>query len=521
MSTRRPAAIRLLLVHDLRLAWRDFRSHFRLLDDRAMVALVALLMLVMHAAAWSTGTQMAAIASADVAGRERVAVDLATPGAFVLLLMLAQALSGLTRTLYGRSDLDLILTSPFPARIVFAVRVLAVGLGAAASAAIFVVPVTDVALLHGGWRSLAMLPSLAGAALAVSGVALGLVMGLLALLGPRRTRLAAQIVATFIGGGFMVWLQVRRMLLPALPDWLTAVRLPAALTDLLLLPLRSAAGDGRAILVWLTISATLFGIVVLASARRFAAGIAAASALPIEARPPRRMRHGDHRFRTGLSRILCAKEWRLIRRDPWLLSQLLLQIFYMTPMLAMLMNGEGAGCRLCVALAPMIVVVAYQVSASITWLSLSAEDAPDLLATAPVTADALQGGKLLAVAQLCAGLAALPLLVLAAMSLRAAAETALLAAIGVAMAMMLSLWHTRPAPRSGFAARHRESKLLALMEMVMSMLLGVTAAMVVVESPWALLPLALASGVLLVNRPRHASRDRQSAMPRQPGQQPA
>jgi ABC-2 type transport system permease protein len=163
MAAHPLAAVRLLLAHDLRLAWRDFRAHFRLLDDRAVAALVVVLMLVMHAAAWSTGTQMAAIAAADGAGRERVAVDLAAPGAFILLLMLAQTLSGLTRTLYGRSDLDLILTSPFPARVVFAVRVLAVGLGAAASAAIFVVPVTDVALLHGGWRSLAMLPTLAGA----------------------------------------------------------------------------------------------------------------------------------------------------------------------------------------------------------------------------------------------------------------------------------------------------------------------------------------------------------------------
>ena len=69
----------------------------------------------------------------------------------------------------------------------------------------------------------------------------------------------------------------------------------------------------------------------------------------------------------------------------------------------------------------------------------------------------------------------------------------LLAALAVVMAMLLSLWHTRPAARSGFAARHRESKLLALMEMVMSMLLGVTTALLVVGSAFMLLPLALAS----------------------------
>jgi ABC-2 type transport system permease protein len=523
MRLRALAAVRLLLAHDLRLAWREFRSHFRFLDNRAMAALVVVLVLVMHGAAWSTGLQLAAITVADSAGRERVAADLAPAGAFILLLMLAQTLSGLTRTLYGRSDLDLILTSPVPAPIVFAVRVLAVGLGAAASAAIFVIPVADVALAHGGWRSLALLPTLAGAAFATSAVGLVIVMGLLAVLGPRRTRLAAQIVATFIGGGFMVWLQLRRTLGPGALHGLSlpAFACPAFLVHLWLLPLRAAAGLGPAIVLWLAASAGAFVVVVLLSAGRFAAGIAAASGLPASVRPPRFGRRAEHRFGTGLARILCAKEWRLIRRDPWLLSQLLLQILYMTPMLAMLMNGDGAVGRLTVALAPMIVVVAYQVAASITWLSLSAEDAPELLATAPVTPASLQNGKLIAVAQLCAGLAALPLVWLASQSPRAAGETALLAAIGVAMAMLLSIWHTKPAARSGFAARHRESKLLALMEMVMSMLLGVTAALFVVGSAWSLLPLGLAGLVLIVNRPRRRSADHQPARPRETGQQPA
>ena len=516
------AAIRLLLAHDLCLAWREFRAHFRLLDHRAMLALIGVLLLVMHAAAWSTGVQLAAIADADIAGRERVVADLAPAGAFILLLMLAQTLSGLTRTLYGRSDLDLILTSPFPAPVVFAVRVLAVGFGAAASAAIFVLPVADVALIHGGWRALALLPTLVGAAFATGAVGLAIVMGLLKALGPRRTRLAAQIVATFIGGGFMVWLQVRRALPTSLSAWPHGWHVGATpwLVDLGLLPLRAAAGEGWAILLWLTVALALFAGTILSSTAPFARAIAAASGLPAGRSRPRFARRREHRFARHLWRILCAKEWRLIRRDPWLLSQLLLQILYMTPMLAMLMNGSGPGDRLIVALAPMIVVVAYQVSASITWLSLSAEDAPELLATAPVSADAIQRGKLVAVGQLCAGLAAGPLLWLVWLSPRAAAQTALLAAIGITAAMLLSLWHTRPAARSGFAARHRESKLLALMEMVMSMLLGVTAALFVVGSPWALFPLGIAGTILVVNRPRRSA-DAKLAAPREPGQQPA
>lgn len=502
------AGLTLVLRHDLRLAWRDFRSHFRVLDDRALALLCLVLMAVMHAAAWSTGQELAALGLADAAGRARVLHDLLPGLAFILLLMLAQILSGMTRTLYGRGDLDLLFSSPFPARIVVALRVAAVALGAMASAAIFVVPVVDVALVHGAWGSLMVLPTLVGAGLVTGGLGLVVVMGLFAWLGARRTRLAAQIVATFIGGGFMIYLQVRRFLPdgPGSEDW------PAWVETVRLLPVRAATGDGVALLVWLGGGFGLFVGAVLWAGRGFAQAVSAAAAIPVSP-AVRRLTTQDRGFDTRLLPALQSKEWRLLRRDPWLVSQLLLQVLYMTPMVLMLMNGAGPGHALTLALAPLVVVVCYQVTASMTWLSLSAEDAPDLLATAPVTAASLRLGKLRAVAVLAGVLAALPLGWLALLSWRAAVITAILAAIGVCIAMLLSLWHTRPARRASFAARHRESKLLALMEMVVSMLLGVATALAVEGSLAALLPLALAAGVLAVNRPRRAVRMTGTAAP--------
>lgn len=492
------AVLGLLMRHDLRLAWRDARSHFRILDDRALAVLCLVLAAVMHAAAWRTGTELAGIGRLDGAGRSGVVGDLSPGFAFLLLLMLAQVLSGMTRTLYGRGDLDLMFSSPFPAHVVLALRVAAVALGAMASAAIFAVPVIDVALMHGAWRSLAILPALLGAGLLTGGVGLVVVMALFAWLGARRTRTTAQIVATFIGGGFMIFLQVRHFLPdgPALPAWIEAVRL---------LPVRAATGEGTAMLVWLGGSFGLFAIAVLWAGHGFAAAVAAAASIPASpARPQRLLAGRDRVFDTRLLPALRAKEWRLLRRDPWLVSQLLLQVLYMTPMLLMLMNGAGPGHAMTLALAPLVVVVCYQVSASMTWLSLSAEDAPELLATAPVTAAALRLGKLRAVASLAAMLAGLPLLWLAALSREAALITAVLAALGVCIAMLLSLWHSRPARRASFAARHRESKLLALMEMVVSMLLGVATALAVEERFGALIPLAMAGGVLVINRPRRS-----------------
>ncbi len=519
-------ALRLLLAHDLRLGWRDFRGNFRLLGNRALIALCLALAAAMHVAAWTTGTQLAAVGLADAAGRARVALDLAPGLAFLLLLMLAQTLSGLTKTLYGRGDLDLLLSSPFPPALVLMLRVAAVGLGAMASAAIFAVPVVDVALVHGAWRSLALLPVLLGAGLLTAGLGLAVVMALFATLGARRTRLAAQIVATFIGGGFMIYLQIRHFL-PATASLPGDVALPAPLEALRLLPLRAAAGDGLAVLGWLLVGGIAFGLAVLWSGRGFAAAVASASTIP-EAAPRKPVSTGrDRRLETRLIPALRAKELRLIRRDPWLLSQLLLQVLYMTPMLVMLMNGASPVHGIVIALAPMVVVVCYQVTASMTWLSLSAEDAPELLATAPVTTLALRIGKLRAVASLAAMLAAVPLAWLLVLSWRAAIFTLALAALGSGVAMMLSVWHTRPARRASFAARHRESKLLALMEMVVSMLLGVTTALGVAGSLTALVPLAFVAVVVAVNRPRSARRpgrrsaDHDPAPPREARQQPA
>lgn len=488
----------LLLRHDLRLAWREARGHLRVLDDRALAALCLVLAAVMHAAAWRTGTELAVLGLEDAAGRLRIVRDLAPGFAFLLLLMLAQVLSGMTRTLYGRGDLDLLFSSPFPARVVLALRVAAVALGAMASAAMFAVPVIDVALVHGAWRSLAVLPALLGTGLLTGGVGLAVVMGLFAWLGARRTRVAAQIVATFIGGGFVIYLQIRRFL----PEGFGPEAWPAWIETARLLPVRAATGEGRALLVWLGGSFGLFAVAVLWAGPSFAARVAAATTVPASPSGTHRVAGRDRRFDTRLRPALRAKEWRLLRRDPWLVSQLLLQVLYMTPMVLMLMNGAGPGHALTLALAPLVVVVCYQVSASMTWLSLSAEDAPELLATAPVTTASLRLGKLRAVASLAAMLAALPLLWLAALSLKAALITAGLAGLGVCIAMLLSLWHTRPARRASFAARHRESKLLALMEMVVSMLLGVTTALAVEGSLVALVPLAMAGGVLAINRPR-------------------
>ena len=486
----------LLLEHDIRLMWRDIRGAFRMFGRRGFVLLVVVLFFVMHAAAWP------AVIGLKTARETPGSLTLAAGVLFILLLMAAQALNGVTRALYGRGDLDLLFSSPMSARQLLLVRALAIAFGAMASAAIFVVPITDVALITGDVRALALPPALAAGALAA--VALGLVIGvgLFALVGPKRARLGAQIVATFMGAAFMLGLQFDRLIphAGAGGSWLSGL---GHWAGVLSLPVRAAAGEPTALALWCLASVSAFTLATLRLGPLFLRqAMAASTAEGAKQASAGRRRSRERAFSTDLAAALRRKERAIILRDPWIVSQILLQLLYITPLFFVLWQGGSMGNSPVIALAPTIVVVCFQLAASLTWLGLSGEDAPELLATAPVPLQVIRRAKIQAVAGLVTVVAGPLLLWLCVLSPVAAVMTLALACFAGLSAVALNVWHARPTRRASFAARHRESKLLALIEMSMSMLLGVTAALVAAHSVWMLVPLGLIALILIANRPR-------------------
>ncbi len=91
------------------------------------------------------------------------------------------------------------------------------------------------------------------------------------------------------------------------------------------------------------------------------------------------------------------KEWLLLRRDPWLMSQTLMQILYLVPPAVLLWQGFGEGAGAAVVLVPMLVMAAGQLAGGLAWLAISGEDAPELVATAPVAAAQILRAKIEAV----------------------------------------------------------------------------------------------------------------------------
>src|SRR5260370_40493310 len=88
--------------------------------------------------------------------------------------------------------------------------------------------------------------------------------------------------------------------------------------------------------------------------------------------------------------MLRRKEWTLLRRDPWLVSQTLMQLLYLLPPAFLLWRGFGGEGASQVLLVPVLVMAAGQLAGGLGRLAISGEDGPGLVAAAP-----LAGGHLL------------------------------------------------------------------------------------------------------------------------------
>ena len=110
----------------------------------------------------------------------------------------------------------------------------------------------------------------------------------------------------------------------------------------------------------------------------------------------------QRRWRSGFRRVsprgaLRRKEWTLLRRDPWLASQTLMQLLYRLPPGLMLWRAFGNNNDDLVLLVPVLVMAAGQLAGGLAWLAISGEDAPDFVATAPIPASFVVRAKMEAV----------------------------------------------------------------------------------------------------------------------------
>ncbi|MFO1198418.1 MAG: hypothetical protein U1E86_15745 [Burkholderiaceae bacterium] len=485
--------------HEARLAWRDAVALLSRGSAWRAAGLLAL-GIVFVASIHVVAEMMLAdwVREGFVVDRRALSVSTFTM-ASAASLMLSQSLEAVTRAFYARGDLELVLSSPAPAAQLFGVRILGILATVLAMALVLAAPFVNVLVWHGGARWLgafAVLLALAAASLAA---ALAIAVALFRALGAARTRFVAQVVAAVTGAGFAVALQFVAVLTVSTQAPSLSGRFAAweALTpgpdSALWWPARALLGDVTALAVGFVACLAGLALAIRVYAPRFGTLVrAAAGAGAPAARTARPARlHG----RTP-AQALRRKEWALLLRDPWLASQSMMQLLYLAPVAFVMWRGVWHPTATPAVIAPVLVIAAGQLAGGLAWLAVSGEDAPDLIATAPIGAGAVLRAKAEAVIGAIAVVFAPLALALALVAPMAALAACAGVAAAAASATAIQFRFRIQARRSQFRRRQTSSRIANFAEALASIGWAGCVALAIAGTWLALMPAAFALAAL-------------------------
>ena len=232
----------------------------------------------------------------------------------------------------------------------------------------------------------------------------------------------------------------------------------------------------------------LLGVVMAVFSPRFADTAISVSANTVPAHQGKSARA----FRAGSrQQALRRKEFVLLRRDPWLVSQSLMQLLYLVPPALMLWRSFADSSAAIVLITPVIVMAAGQLAGGLAWLTISGEDAADLVTTAPLPSSHVIRAKIEVVLIAISVLFAPLIIALSFASPQQAAVTAAGVVIAAASATAIQLWFRVQARRSQFRRRQTSSRLATFAEAFSSIGWAATGALIL-SIPLA----ALISGLL-------------------------
>lgn len=459
-----PGGVLFLLQHEMLLTWRNFRATGKGRHTRRLIFYAIVLFALGFGGYW-----VARVIS--TLPPEPTPLVLGIAGAVFALLfsfMVAQALMLITESLYQRGDLDLLLASPLPPWRILIVRMAAIAINVSLLYIILSLAVFVWLPFMGGWQWMSFAPAVLLLALFSTAVALVLARLMFFLIGPKNTRVFAQIIAGFIGAGFFLAVQAQNLA----PDgqrtgaYRVLVDIVAPVMghpeSPLSLPARAAFGVGRDLAIWAAVAIGAYLHSVWWYGSRFASE--ASAAISHSARK-RRKDTGARQMRGGsVARSLVRKEWRLLARDPLLLSQIFTQLLYLLPLFLVFASriGEQEVSRASLGgFAAAFVLLVTSLAASLAWLTISAEDAPDLIAAAPIDRDTIENAKVFAAATP-AALLLIPPTIGAAILISPMAGFWLLlgGSAAIASTCFIAVWHQAPGNRKEFRRRTRGSLML-------------------------------------------------------------
>lgn len=492
MAGAKLAGLRLLLQNELRVRWRELTGETK---ASTLVLSGAVLLVAVHLLLWFITRGLQNVLRSPLPPE---AVLIA--GGLLIVMFPFGVAAGISHSvvaLFDRGDLDLLVSSPIGSRTVFASRVLAVAAGVAVALSLFMLPIASIGVLVGVPQLLGAIPSLVSLSVVCASVGMLITLLLVQLLGARRARTAAQVIAaltglllflasqlpTFLGGG------------EAVLEWLVPLlalfepgRFLAA-DSLFWLPFRSMLLHPLGTLVSLASAGLVLWATVLLLHRTFAYGVGL-----VESGPKRqRQTHGQVRFRTGSALwVMVRKEWKLIRRDPFLISQVLLQVVYFLPAIYILVFSDTAGLDISPAVAAALALVAGTTSSALARIAVVGEEAQDLHTAAPVPGVLVERAKTLAVlVPVWSVVVPLGLWQLFVNPMAGASMLVLAPLTSFTVVRMRLLNPTTAARKDLFKRTSFGDPIIAGLEFVVPLIMAVATYLVATLSLWALLPLAL------------------------------
>ena len=493
-----------LIRHELRLTWRQMTTRDG--GNRRLVIALVIVGLVALGFGAMGGFASRLLTPAVMPRVWPYLVAIIDAGLFfIVTLMLAQSLSMATIVFYDRGDLDLLLTAPVPPARLLTARMLAMATNAMWGFWALLAPLALFSAIIGGhWNWLAGLVVVIGLSLMMTAIGMACAMGLVRLIGPRPTRTLAQVIGALIGAGIMLVTQsanfIGRSRASVVYDDILGWMKTGHGGAWLVWPARAVVGEPLPLLTFLMASVLIFVLLAWFLGRRFAENAAAAAGTAERGRRVPSRSGPAAAFKTGRMRVMIAKELKLVFRDPTLISQVLLQVLYVgavTFSLARTMGSNQGGLSPAILMpvaAGGLTFLSGQISAGLGWLTISAEDSPELLLCAPITQIQAAQAKMAAVALPIIGIVLIPAVLIARFN-PWAGLCALAGSCACACAMgLIELWTQKPAKRSQFRMRRRGtgSSWVYFVEMIINTLVALAIGLLASTQIWAIVPTGLA-----------------------------
>jgi ABC-2 type transport system permease protein len=207
-------------------------------------------------------------------------------------------------------------------------------------------------------------------------------------------------------------------------------------------------------------------------------------------------------FAAGAFAATLRKEMRLLFRDIALFSQVLLRVFYMLPLAFIFVRNASSGSSLLLpGGAAALALMAGQLASSFTWITVSAEDSPELLVASPTAMSVITRAKLWAGLIPTIALVALPILAVGFWSPWIAFVAAVGAIASGWASGMLNIWYQKPSRRADFRRRGNVHWLLVIPILLIGGLIAGATFLAAAGMPWAVVPAVLAAvGMLALRR---------------------